>query len=68
MTEEYDLNTTHMGSILDGINPLLNPLGLLLMQIVIILTLSRILAIILSKFKQPSVIAEVIAGILLGPS
>ncbi len=45
-----------------------NALTLLLLQIVVIVTLSRLLGRVLKPLGQPLVIAEVIAGILLGPS
>ena len=43
-------------------------LSLFLVQIVIILVLVRILAKLLGRLRQPPVIGEIIAGILLGPS
>ena len=45
-----------------------DPLSLFLIQIIIILVLVRILAKILGRLRQPPVIGEIIAGILLGPS
>ena len=45
-----------------------HPLSLLLIQIVVIVLLSRLLASLVSKIGQPMVIGEIIAGILLGPS
>jgi len=45
-----------------------HPLSLLLMQIVVIVLSSKLLASLVSKIGQPMVIGEVIAGILLGPS
>jgi Kef-type K+ transport system membrane component KefB len=44
------------------------PLSLLLIQIVLIVTASRLLAFLVSKIGQPTVIGEIIAGVLLGPS
>ncbi len=45
------------------------PIPLLLFQIVIVALSARLLGILFSrKFKQPSVIGEIVAGILLGPS
>lgn len=44
-------------------------IGLLLIQISLILIVTRILGGILKKhFKQPTVVAEVLAGIMLGKS
>jgi len=45
-----------------------HPLSLLLIQIVVIVISSKLLASLVSKIGQPVVIGEVIAGILLGPS
>ncbi|KAJ3003353.1 K(+)/H(+) antiporter [Thoreauomyces humboldtii] len=53
---------------LDGSNPLTDPISLFLLQAVLIIGLSRLLAIPLAWIRQPRVIAEVIGGILLGPS
>lgn len=45
-----------------------DPLSLLLIQIIIILTVSRIFGVLAKKIGQPSVVGEMIAGIFLGPS
>lgn len=45
-----------------------NPLRLFIIQAVIIIVFTRILGFGLAKIKQPRVIAEVIGGILLGPT
>ncbi|KAF2072448.1 hypothetical protein CYY_006241 [Polysphondylium violaceum] len=55
-------------SITNGLNPLASPLTLFIVQLLIIVIVSRVLNYILSYVKQPPVIAEVITGILLGPS
>lgn len=44
------------------------PLSLLLLQILVILAVSRGFGILLTKIGQPSVVGEIIAGIVLGPS
>lgn len=44
------------------------PTAMLLLQIIAILLVSRILGFIFIKIGQPTVIAEILAGILLGPS
>ncbi|OXV09774.1 hypothetical protein Egran_02464 [Elaphomyces granulatus] len=63
---------TPQGGILDGSNPSVydpkNPIILFVIQVVIIVTFCRLLHYPLSKIRQPRVIAEVIAGIILGPS
>jgi Kef-type K+ transport system membrane component KefB len=45
-----------------------SPLGLLLLQIITILFVSKLFGLIVSKFRQPSVVGEMLAGIFLGPS
>lgn len=45
-----------------------SPLGLLLLQIITILLVSKIFGALIGKIKQPSVVGEMIAGIVLGPS
>ncbi|KAE8223640.1 hypothetical protein CF319_g3353 [Tilletia indica] len=59
-------------SILTGVNPVeysaANPIRLFIIQAAIIIIMTRLLAIPLGKIRQPTVIAEVITGILLGPS
>jgi len=45
-----------------------SPLGLLLLQIITILLVSKFFGVIIGKIRQPSVIGEMIAGIVLGPS
>jgi Kef-type K+ transport system membrane component KefB len=50
------------------IQNLASPLALLLAQIVTIILVARILGMLFKKIGQPSVIGEIIAGILLGPS
>ncbi|ORY43580.1 Sodium/hydrogen exchanger family-domain-containing protein [Leucosporidium creatinivorum] len=45
-----------------------NPLILFILQAFLIVTLSRILGYFLGKIRQPKVIAEVVAGLLVGPS
>jgi len=45
-----------------------HPLAILLLQIIVIIITARTLGFIFSKIGQPSVIGEVVAGIILGPS
>lgn len=45
-----------------------HPLTLFLVQIVVILLVSRVFGWLCRKIRQPSVIGEIIAGIVLGPS
>lgn len=44
------------------------PLGLLLVQIITIILVSRVFAYFFRKIHQPTVIGEIVAGIVLGPS
>ncbi|KAF8945508.1 K(+)/H(+) antiporter [Haplosporangium gracile] len=59
-------------SIVTGLNPTdfnkANPFPLFVIQAIIIIVLCYLLHFVLRKLKQPRVISEVIAGILLGPS
>ncbi|ONK67677.1 uncharacterized protein A4U43_C05F2590 [Asparagus officinalis] len=41
---------------------------LIILQIVIVVALTRFLAFVLRPLRQPRVVAEIIGGILLGPS
>ncbi|TMW93660.1 hypothetical protein EJD97_011328 [Solanum chilense] len=54
--------------IFQGDNPLDYALPLAIVQICLVLVLTRVLAYILRPLRQPRVIAEIIGGILLGPS
>lgn len=45
-----------------------HPLALLLLQIVIVVIVARIFGWIFNKIGQPTVIGEIIAGVVLGPS
>ncbi|KAF3667980.1 Cation/H(+) antiporter 16 [Capsicum annuum] len=54
--------------LLQGDNPLHYSLPLAIVQICLVLVLTRVLAYFLRPLRQPRVIAEIIGGILLGPS
>ncbi|KAH7009980.1 Sodium/hydrogen exchanger family-domain-containing protein [Ilyonectria destructans] len=60
------------GGILEGLNPIhynpKDPIALFIVQACIIIIFCRLLHYPLSRFGQPRVIAEVIGGIVLGPS
>ena len=45
-----------------------HPLSIFLLQILIIIALARLLGWVVGKMGQPTVVGEIIAGILLGPS
>lgn len=44
------------------------PIGILLLQIIVILLFCRIFGFLFVKLGQPSVVGEIVAGIVLGPS
>ncbi|XP_047328606.1 cation/H(+) antiporter 18-like [Impatiens glandulifera] len=54
--------------IFQGDNPLDYALPLAILQIVLVVVLTRVLAFLLRPLRQPRVIAEIIGGVLLGPS
>ncbi|KAH1114560.1 hypothetical protein J1N35_007938 [Gossypium stocksii] len=54
--------------VFQGDNPLDFALPLAILQICIVVALTRILAFLLKPLRQPRVIAEIVGGILLGPS
>src|SRR5687768_3020575 len=47
---------------------LFHPLAILILQIVTIIFISRLFGFLFHKISQPTVIGEIIAGIILGPS
>ncbi|KAK7336965.1 hypothetical protein VNO77_17519 [Canavalia gladiata] len=51
-----------------GDNPLNHALPLLILQTILVVFASRTLAFFLKPLRQPKVVAEIIGGILLGPS
>jgi Kef-type K+ transport system membrane component KefB len=56
------------GSVFSGIAPTGDALSVFIVQLLFVLLITRILVLAFRPLKQPAVIAEVIAGILLGPS
>ncbi len=61
--------STHWHQIKETIlHNLQHPLALLIAQIVTIIVVARFLGWVFNKIGQPSVIGEIIAGIVLGPS
>ncbi|WVZ95871.1 hypothetical protein U9M48_041580 [Paspalum notatum var. saurae] len=59
---------TSSNGVWQGDDPLHFAFPLLILQTLLILALSRLLAFLLRPLRQPKVIAEIVAGILLGPS
>jgi hypothetical protein len=60
------------GGLLSGVDPTAintsDPLRLWIIQLAIIMCTCQLLSLLLRKLKQPKVIAEVIGGIVLGPT
>ncbi|KAJ7129154.1 potassium:hydrogen antiporter [Mycena epipterygia] len=60
------------GGVISGLNPsaynMNDPFPLWVIQVVIIIAMTQLLSLGLSRIRQPRVIAEVIGGVLLGPS
>lgn len=54
--------------VFQGDHPLEFALPLLILQICLVFALTRVLAYLLKPLRQPRVVAEIIGGILLGPS
>uniref|UniRef100_A0A5B7BAW7 Putative cation/H(+) antiporter 20 n=1 Tax=Davidia involucrata TaxID=16924 RepID=A0A5B7BAW7_DAVIN len=59
---------TSSNGVWQGDNPLHYAFPLLIFQITLILVISRFLSFLLKPLRQPKVIAEIVGGILLGPS
>lgn len=68
MTVNITSIKTSSNGIWQGDNPLNYAFPLLIVQTTLILLVSRILAFLLKPLRQPKVIAEIIGGIVLGPS
>ena len=59
----------HPGGFAGGIaEHIKEPLSILLLQVIVIVLAARVLGVLFRKIGQPSVIGEMVAGILLGPS
>lgn len=67
-TAEMAAVKTSSNGMWQGDDPLHFAFPLLILQTLLILLLSRVLALLLRPLRQPKVIAEIVAGILLGPS
>ncbi|XP_004494000.1 cation/H(+) antiporter 20-like [Cicer arietinum] len=59
---------TSSNGVWQGDNPLDYAFPLLIVQITVVLFVSRSLALLFKPLRQPKVIAEIVGGILLGPS
>ncbi|CAN8316858.1 unnamed protein product [Cochlearia groenlandica] len=67
MVNETSIKTASDG-VWGGDNPLNCAFPLLILQVAIVLFSSRFLALLLKPLRQPKVVAEILGGILLGPS
>lgn len=71
-TSSAAVRATPQGGIFDHVDPTVydtkNPIILFVIQAAIVIIFTRIIHIPLAKLRQPRVIAEVITGIILGPS
>jgi Kef-type K+ transport system membrane component KefB len=56
------------GGFVTGGAPLNTPLALFLLELLLVISLSRVIGAVLSYLNEPMVIAEIVAGIILGPS
>lgn len=65
-------SATEQGGVISGDNPAAynagDPFRLWVIQVVIIIAFTRILGAILGRIRQPKVIAEIIGGVILGPT
>ncbi|CAJ1897441.1 unnamed protein product [Sphenostylis stenocarpa] len=59
---------TSSNGVWQGDNPLDYAFPLLIVQITLVLIVTRTLALLLKPLRQPKVIAEIVGGVLLGPS
>ncbi|XP_022742605.1 cation/H(+) antiporter 20-like [Durio zibethinus] len=67
---QHNVNTIRTSSdgAWQGDNPLNHAFPLLIVQTILVLFTSRFLAFLLKPLRQPKVVAEIVGGILLGPS
>ncbi|KAL1660484.1 Sodium/hydrogen exchanger family-domain-containing protein [Schizophyllum commune] len=72
VVELYRRAASGQGGVFSGDNPSkyssADPIKLWVIQLVIIIGMTQILSLFLSRIRQPRVIAEVIGGVILGPS
>ncbi|KAJ0979466.1 hypothetical protein J5N97_014940 [Dioscorea zingiberensis] len=66
--ESMNMTSTSSNGVWQGDNPLHFAFPLLIVQITLVLLLSRFLSVFLKPLRQPNVISEIVGGILLGPS
>ncbi|XP_042503576.1 cation/H(+) antiporter 15-like [Macadamia integrifolia] len=64
----YAPNMIRTSGVLQGDNPLDFSLPLFILQVTVIVLITRCLVFILKPLRQPRVVSEIIGGVLLGPS
>ncbi|XP_038881334.1 cation/H(+) antiporter 15-like [Benincasa hispida] len=64
----YNANITHEGSLWRAENPVASTLPVFALQLCLIIFLSRVLIFALKPLRQPPIVAEILAGVLMGPS
>jgi Kef-type K+ transport system membrane component KefB len=68
-TEKITGNTSSFQVFTDSFKQgLTDPLAVLLLQIIVIIATARLFGYLFKKIRQPAVIGEIVAGIILGPS
>lgn len=72
LSKEFFLNKTSVNLIDElkdvFIHNIKHPLAILILQIVVIVVIARIVGLLFTRVGQPSVIGEICAGIMLGPT
>jgi Kef-type K+ transport system membrane component KefB len=67
--EKVNGNNSSFGVFTDSLkNGFTDPLAVLLLQIIVIIACARLFGYLFKKIRQPAVIGEIVAGIVLGPS
>ncbi|KAA0034892.1 cation/H(+) antiporter 15-like [Cucumis melo var. makuwa] len=64
----YNTNITHEGSLWRAENPVASTLPVFALQLCLIIFFSRVLIFALKPLRQPPIVAEILAGVLMGPS
>lgn len=65
----HDVSSSHWAAFLENLlESFASPFAILLIQIIVVLIVARFLGFVFKKIGQPSVIGEILAGIILGPS
>lgn len=62
------LPATNPPGLVNGGNPFNSALSLFLLQAFLVMALAKVIGMVISRLNEPAVIAEMLAGIVLGPS